>query len=324
MALGVHTMGGWWVGRTKSRTVVDLPRKREPSSMNRLIICILVAFTAALRATPLAMLHAGETQPRVINPCPRQLLRTEPLQQWTFQAGTAGWTALHDCTLRVADGVLTVQSSGDDPYMISPPLRIEGPFTVKLRAKCAIGGDGQIFWMTTQQPQTDEARSEHFKLLHDDQWHDYIVRLNAEGVISQLRLDPGESQGVFQIEQINIFREILHPLEIESVRTDGPRITLSVKNYSAEAIAFAVASQKLTVAGNTKNTVSFTASTKSRFEAYEIVVQPEGLPPIHRTAFIADPKAAGDWVTRKSKHFALQVARDGSGRRSKWMGKRLV
>ena len=136
MALGVHTMGGWWVGRTKSRTVVDLPRKREPSSMNRLIICILVAFTAALRATPLAMLHAGETQPRVINPCPRQLLRTEPLQQWTFQAGTAGWTALHDCTLRVADGVLTVQSSGDDPYMISPPLRIEGPFTVKLREMC--------------------------------------------------------------------------------------------------------------------------------------------------------------------------------------------
>jgi hypothetical protein len=283
--------------------------------MIRLIRHILIAFTATLPLVSLAVVCAGENAPIVINPCPRQLLRTEPLERWTFQGGTAGWTALHDCMLAVADGVLKVQSSGDDPYLVSPPFRIEGPFTLRLRAKCAIGGDGQIFWTTIQLPHTDEARSQHFKLIHDDQWHDYSVRLNADGTTVRLRLDPGEAPGVLQVEQIQAVREILHPLEIESVRANGHHITLLVRNHSADAISFAVASQRITVAGNTTCTVSFTASSNARFEACEVVVQPDGLPSIRRMVFVADAEAAGDWVTHKSKFLTLQIARDGSGAR---------
>ncbi|MGA2255850.1 MAG: hypothetical protein ABSG53_14485 [Thermoguttaceae bacterium] len=281
---------------------------------------VLALFSALL--IPLAALDAGEN-PNVINPYPRQLLRTEPLHHWAFQDDTAGWTAQHDCTLAVAGGVLRIQSSGNDPYLISPPLRTGGPFTVKLRVKCATGGDGQIFWTTTQLPNTDEARSEHFKLIHDGRWHDYSVPLNAEGTITRLRLDPGEAPGLVELAQIKVVREIPHPLEIESVRSGGHRVTLAVKNHSDKAISFAVADQNVTVAGHATQTVSLTASGNAPFGAFEVIVQPNGLPSIRRTVFVADAQAVGDWVVRKSEFLTLEIARDGSGARVGMKGRPL-
>ena len=107
-----------------------------------------------------------------INPCPRALLRAESLKKWTFEAGDAGWAALHECTVATAKGVLKITSTGSDPYLRSPAFSVEGPIVVRLRMRCAGGGDGQIFWATAQSPNFDQARSAHFKLIHDREWHD--------------------------------------------------------------------------------------------------------------------------------------------------------
>ncbi|NTU65083.1 MAG: hypothetical protein HGB05_17205, partial [Chloroflexi bacterium] len=136
-----------------------------------------------------------------INPYPRQLLRTESLQQWAFQSGAAGWTALHHCTLAASDGVLKIQSSGNDPYVASGAIHIEGPLTVKLRAKCATGGSGEFFWATVATPGFNPDNNQNFKLIHDGQWHDYTVRLNARGTVTRLRLDPGGAPGLVEIEK---------------------------------------------------------------------------------------------------------------------------
>jgi len=275
------------------------------------------AYSALLSSLPLMLplaLHAGE-KPHLINPYPRQVIRTESPQHWTFRDGTAGWTAAHDCTLAVVGGALRIQCSGDDPYLISPPLGIEGPFTVMLRMKCASGGDGQIFWTTTRYSNAGEARSERFHLIHDGHWHDYSVPLDAKGKVTSLRLDPGEAPGLVEVAQINVVRETLHPLEIESVHAEGHRIELSVKNHSEDAISFAVADQKAAVAGKATQSVSFTAGGKRPFAAFEVVVQPEGLPAIRRTAFVADAQASDDWIVRKSEFVTLEIARDGSGMR---------
>ncbi len=272
-----------------------------------------LALLAAL-LTPLAALEAAENA-NLINPCPRQLLRTEPIQHWVFGDGTAGWTALHDCTLAVAGGVLRIRSSGNDPYLVSPPVQIEGPFGVKLRVKCATGGDGQIFWATTQAPNMDEARSEHFKLIHDGQWHNYAVSLQAKGTVTRLRLDPGEAAGLVEVANIEVAREILHPLEIAAVGSEGSRVNLAIRNHSGDAIACVVADQKVTVAANATQSVSVTANGKAPFHAFEVVVQPHGLPPVRRTVFLADAHATGNWILRKSAFLTLEIARDGSGAR---------
>ncbi len=270
-----------------------------------------LALLAAL-LTPLAALEAAENA-NLINPCPRQLLRTEPIQHWVFGDGTAGSTALHDCTLAVAGGVLRIRSSGNDPYLVSPPVQIEGPFGVKLRVKCATGGDGQIFWATTQAPNMDEARSEHFKLIHDGQWHNYAVSLQAKGTVTRLRLDPGEAAGLVEVANIEVAREILHPLEIAAVGSEGSRVNLAIRNHSGDAIACVVADQKVTVAAKATQSVSVTANGKAPFHAFEVVVQPHGLPPVRRTVFLADAHATGNWILRKSAFLTLEIARDGSG-----------
>ena len=274
-----------------------------------------------VRALLLAGICSRAVLAQDINPHPRQTLRTEPLQQWSFTSGAAGWTALHDCSLTVTGGVLKIQSRGMDPYFISPPFRIEGPFTARLRVKCATGGAGEFFWTTTESPHTEPERSLDFKLIHDGQWHDYSVRLDARGTVTQLRFDPGNSPGMIEVEKIELVREILHPLEILSLRTEGRHVTLSLTNHSDKAIACAIDSRQVTVAGNSAQTVMLVAGGKAPFETCEIVVQPEGLPVLRRTVFIADAEAAGDWITRASGDVALRVARDGSGARVERAGK---
>ena len=47
----------------------------------------------------------------------------------------------------------------------------------------------------------------------------------------------------------------------------------------------------------------------------------DGLPPLHRTVFVVDTEAAGNWITRTAGDITLQVARDGSGARLAVAGK---
>jgi len=61
-----------------------------------------------------------------INPCPRQVLRSDLLQRWSFQNATGGWTAAHDCAVAPGGSALQIQATGHDPYLHSPPIHVEG------------------------------------------------------------------------------------------------------------------------------------------------------------------------------------------------------
>jgi hypothetical protein len=69
------------------------------------------------------------------------------------------------------------------------------------------------------------------------------------------------------------------------------------------------------VAGKATQSVVLAADGNTPFQSLEIVVQPDTLPPIRRTIFVADAQAPGDWVLRKSGSLSLRIARDGSGAR---------
>ena len=274
-----------------------------------------LAFLAVLLLMPAATLRADGNGAGVIDPRPSPLLRTEPVQEWTFRDGAAGWTALNQCTLTATGGVLRIQSSGDDPYFVSPPLHLDGPFTVRLRMKSSTGGAGQIFWTTVQAPQTDPDRCESFKLVHDGAWHDYAVPMNPDGTLARLRLDPGTAPGTIEVEKIELVREIPHPLEILSIRADGRRITLALTNRSGQAVAGTANGKPFTLAGGAAATVELAAAGTAPFEAREVAVASEGLPALRRTVFVADAGAAGDWIARTSGDLTVRVARDGSGAR---------
>ena len=161
----------------KQNRVMNISRRVFPASM----WCILFAVLSGMAAA------------QEINPYPREVIKTEKVIEWTFQANAAGWTAAHDCALAAAGGVLRIQSSGDDPYLFGPPIQIDGPVTARLRLKCAAGGNGQIFWATATAPDFNEAHSQHFHLIHDNQWHDYTVALAEDGTIRAVAFGPGRS-----------------------------------------------------------------------------------------------------------------------------------
>ncbi len=255
------------------------------------------------------------TPAQEINPYPRDVMATQKLIEWTFAEGTAGWRGLNDCTVSTADRTLKVQCTGNDPYVISPAFRMDGPLTVRLRARCAAAGIGQFFWMTAQSPRFGEEKSTRFQLIHDGQWHDYTVPLEAEGAIVRLRFDPGHAPGLVEIARIELVREVLHPLELQSVRADGRRLELRLFNHSTDPIHLSVGTQRWAIAGQAALTVTFQCEGSVPFESREVVVHADHLPPVRRTIFVVDPEADGDWIERSSGSLAVHIARDGSGAR---------
>ncbi len=277
----------------------------------RLIGCILFAALSAKAAA------------QDINPFPRAVVNTGNVLEWTFKTDAAGWTAAHDCVLTAAAGVLRIQSSGDDPYLFGPPIQIAGPAAARLRSKCAAGGNGQIFWATAAAPDFNEAHSEHFQLIHDNQWHDYTVTLPAGETIQRLRLDPAEAPGVIEVESFALLRTTLHPLEIQSVHTDGPKVSARLKNYSTDPISFTINGRPFTLGADTNGEFSQIAPGQAPFRACDIAIQSPGLPPLHRLVYIIDSEASARWAGLQSGGLVLRAARDGSGARIE-LGGRLV
>jgi hypothetical protein len=250
-----------------------------------------------------------------INPYPRAVVGTGKVLEWTFKTDAAGWTATHDCALAAAGGVLRIQSSGNDPYLFGPPIQIAGPVTARLRLKCAAGGNGQVFWATAAAPDFNEPHSEHFQLIHDNQWHDYTVALAAEGTIQRLRLDPAEAPGVIEVESFELLRTTLHPLEIQSVHTYGSNVTGRLKNYSTEPVSFTIDGLHRTLPAGATTAFSELWLDNEPFRAHDIAIQSAGLPTLHRVVFIIDSEAAADWASLQSGGLAVRAARDGSGAR---------
>jgi len=183
----------------------------------------------------------------------------------------------HDCALTGARGVLGIQSTGDDPYLFGPPIRIEGLVTARLRMKCAGGGgDGQVFWLTEKMTAFDEAHSQRFALTDDNQWHDYTVALAPGGVMRQLRLDPAERPGVIEVESIELLRETPHPLEIQSVRTEGASVSARLKNYSPRALSFTMDEQPFVLGPNATGEFSEIVPGEKPFRPHDIVIDPRG------------------------------------------------
>src|SRR6202034_3964292 len=79
----------------------------------------------------------GMAAAQEIIPYPRDVIKTEKLIEWRFttSANAAGWMAAHDCTLAATDGVLRIRSSGNDPYLFAPGVRVAGPIVARLRMK---------------------------------------------------------------------------------------------------------------------------------------------------------------------------------------------
>lgn len=141
--------------------------------------------------------------------------RVIPNPKYNPNFRVAGWTASADAQMALAGGVMAMKSTGGDPFMMSPPVTgVEGPVTAHLRVKLATRGQGQFFWRNPTPANFERARCVFFDLVHDGQWHEYVLPLDAKGRIDQVRFDPGSGPGDIEIDWIRLYAGKLKPEEI--------------------------------------------------------------------------------------------------------------
>ena len=133
---------------------------------------------------------------------PYELPDLPPTTAWDFSkaADTLGWSG-NVVNLRVTKGALQFITSGHDPILSSPPTRVPAATfpSLALSVKANRDIDGQLFWARPGVGMS-EAASVHFPIRGDGKFHDVKVKLAANprwrGVITSLRFDPGNEDGV--------------------------------------------------------------------------------------------------------------------------------
>ena len=116
-----------------------------------------------------------------------------------------GWQPGGTSELSVSNGVLTVNSSGGDPYLsYRLPKEIAATsLTLHVTMKSVSSGMGQLFWQETGiVPAFVKSRSLPFNIQHDGQPHKYSVRFTAENSVVGVRIDPSTAAGRIEISDV--------------------------------------------------------------------------------------------------------------------------
>jgi hypothetical protein len=249
----------------------------------------------------------------------RPLFIAEELHRWDFDGSDGGWAARNDCRTEVADGRLVIESTGGDPYAVSP-IRLPGRgFAVRLRVRTTAVGDGQFFWSSTTRPGFAADREVSLPLVGDGEWHEHEVVLETDGDLTGLRFDPGSGEGRTEVDWIAIHRGGNHPVEVvrlEPSATAGEYRTI-IRNHGDTPLAATIdgAAHELPSRGDVA--VSFTPDP-GPLVARTVRVDLPHLPAVERTFFLYRPDAAGarddgaPAIVRQVGRLAIQAARDGS------------
>ncbi|MBI4614952.1 MAG: hypothetical protein HY720_15175, partial [Planctomycetes bacterium] len=269
------------------------------------------------------MLAGASGHAQEVNPYPRERIGSSTLHEWTFDGGREGWSAVHDSRLAVSDGVLSIESTGGDPYVHGPEIEVEAPALLRLRLRCRGAGGGQVFWLTRESPTWKEESSARFELVHDGEWRDYEVPIETSGTLSRIRLDPGLAPGVVEADRIAIEEYRLHPLEIVRVEVGPASDTALVRNHSDRPIGIHMGRCGGTAPAGGIGEVSHvdTSHGSEPFEAVSVQVTAGDLPPLSRTVFLFWPDVESEWLVLESPELLLKLAPDGSGARIERKGK---
>lgn len=122
--------------------------------------------------------------------------------EWVFaEPGDAqGWTAAHDLSEpTVADGVMKLQVTGADPYLVGPACSAPASQYRGITARLRVSKPGGQFYWGTDAGGIAQERNVGFTVPTDGQFHDVTVDLTSHpqwrGIIRQLRFDPAGVEG---------------------------------------------------------------------------------------------------------------------------------
>ncbi len=129
----------------------------------------------------------------------------EVLREWTFKKGTAGWEALHNCTLTATpDGTLLLDPTADDPYVQSPSVDLPGPVVVEFRVRTRTSGGGAFYWISDRAEGYRARQTVTVEIPPDGHWHTLRTMLPVAGRLLRLRFDPPGSSGKTELASVRL------------------------------------------------------------------------------------------------------------------------
>jgi arylsulfatase A-like enzyme len=125
-----------------------------------------------------------------------------------YRPALAGWHVSKDAELDIQDGLLTVKSTGGDPYFHTdqvPPAT--GKLVCRLRLRSDSQGGAALYWGTDAPGERHFHRSRMvpWEPKHDGAWHEYEIPFAINGKLKSFRLDPSTAPGDLAFAWIRLF-----------------------------------------------------------------------------------------------------------------------
>lgn len=190
------------VGSAELVKRAELSEDAEGWSYDPALKCLTLKLRFAADARRVRVIGAGPATPEL------------PAPKWEFDrpGDTEGWEAQHDVNpLRVEDGRLIVEASGEDPYVASPSIMADAESLggLQMRARATAPG-GQVFFSTDAGGFAPE-RSASLHLPADGQFHIIEIDLSGnehwKGLITRVRIDTAGPPCVVEIDWIRPLKE---------------------------------------------------------------------------------------------------------------------
>ena len=114
-----------------------------------------------------------------------------------------GWRVVRNAKLSIGRGAMVVDATGEGvPVIMSPAAPATGAVMVELRMRSSSSGPVWVFWRRAGEPNFPPPRATTIPFSHDGQWHEATARMQVEGQLQDIRLDPGSAQGRMEVAWI--------------------------------------------------------------------------------------------------------------------------
>lgn len=121
-----------------------------------------------------------------------------------IQAGDSGvlpgFQAMNAATLRLVDGGLEITATADDPWIVLPPFIQDKRAILRVDIDSTVDTNMQIFAKTRENPTYTEEQSQVAPIKKGS--NTVFFRLDRAALIDPIRLDPGESAGVYVVRRL--------------------------------------------------------------------------------------------------------------------------
>lgn len=121
----------------------------------------------------------------------------------------AGWLGAMDTEVSVKNRILSVRSSGNDPWVetVYTPNVSDETFVLAFEMKSESRGKGAVSWTCRGTEQNGVPPPSPVDVIHDGAWHAYRAELPLTGVLNTIRIIPGRGPGDIQIRNIRLETE---------------------------------------------------------------------------------------------------------------------